>query len=972
MDGKSMCRLMAVSAALAIITVSPGRAVRAQSPERASVADAHPTSTIPTTLVTIDAVNTPLADVLESIARQATLNPFWRDKVLDGAPKVTVHLKDVPVAVAFAKVLEGTGMQARVSARHVEIVAGRDVGLVGVVSGRVIDEHTKHPVHGATIAIDDAKKGVTSSNDGTFRITGVAAGTHTVHVRMMGYGRRTVSVTVADDQVATLEVMLEPSVNALDQVVVTGTVIPTELKAVPSAMTVITGKELEERGITHIDQLFRGDVPGVWAQSLGSSNLYPGQVRTLTRGANSMYNDSDLQFTKAMKTYVDGVELADPQYLGLIDPKSIERIEILTGPQASTIYGSGAISGVMQVFTKRGATIRPQVTASFQSGLVQNNFNAAKTSQHTASLQASQTTGLVSYNVGGTWSHVGPWTPAVNPTTTSSFGGARLQEGPLTADVSLRYVTAVNHDHGGADQFNTVAVQNGYEPPTVSARTGVLQPYDQHSIGQSAGFTVTYAPTSWWSQTGTLGHDESNAYQASRMPTHAYADDSLLVWHQNDVVKTNLAYNTTLRVPMASVANVTVTGGADAFHSLLTAIDGNVSALTGPGYLGRSFAVARFPSRATGAFVQSQLSVRDAIFLTYGVRADWNPTFGDDANPNVVPRYGISMVRDFNTPLGPITAKVRGSYGHSTRAPFYGEKTGQSVCITDVADCATYTRIFGSTLLQTDPNPDLVPEAQQGGEGGLELYFGNRGSLIVTRYNQTVDHLIAYVIGFDSTRSLQPQFDSPYYAYGFDEMFDHIGAGGYSYFLPRKNINLGDIRNQGWELQGTINTGPLTTKGTYSWTMSRVIGVTRQYEKQTGVVPGSAYNFLPEHTYALDFRYAHGGTTLSLDLQGQSMVWSPTNPGQSGLLGTPLGDAWLCSFNSRLWLQCPDLSGRVAEQMGQASGYAQGDLNVAQRLSSTLEGTLQIQNVRNSYRNDAPIGIVSMGRQTSLGFRFRW
>src|SRR5687767_161087 len=223
-----------------------------------------------------------------------------------------------------------------------------------------------------------------------------------------------------------LDITLDVSANALEQVVVTGTVVATELKAVPSAITVVTAKQIEERGITKIDQLFRGDIPGLFAQNRGTSVPLE-EVTMFSRGAISLDPSDPVTtainlYTNPIKTYIDGVELADPKYLSQIDPKSIERIEVLTGPQASTIYGSNAINGVMQIFTKRGSSTKPQVTLNLMSGWVENNFTSSLTPQHDYSAQVNGLEGQLSYNAGGSWNYTGPWTPAKQTTRTNAFG----------------------------------------------------------------------------------------------------------------------------------------------------------------------------------------------------------------------------------------------------------------------------------------------------------------------------------------------------------------------------------------------------------------------------------------------------------------------------------------------------------------------------------------------------------------------
>src|SRR5687767_4501158 len=190
-----------------------------------------------------------------------------------------------------------------------------------------------------------------------------------------------------------LDITLDVSANALEQVVVTGTVVATELKAVPSAITVVTAKQIEERGITRIDQLFRGDIPGLFAMNLGSGALLD-EVTMFSRGATAGGRSVGTERgTNPIKTYIDGVEMSDYKYMSQIDPASIERIEILTGPQASTIYGSNAINGVMQIFTKLGTGNKPQLTFNIISGIAENNFSSHVAPSHITDGRVSGTEG---------------------------------------------------------------------------------------------------------------------------------------------------------------------------------------------------------------------------------------------------------------------------------------------------------------------------------------------------------------------------------------------------------------------------------------------------------------------------------------------------------------------------------------------------------------------------------------------------
>ena len=129
----------------------------------------------------------------------------------------------------------------------------------------------------------------------------------------------------------------------LRPVVVTATRVAAPADAVASAVTVITGAELRARGVRTVGEALR-DVPGASVVETGS---YGGQSALFLRGGESDY----------VKVLLDGAPLNQPG--GAIDyadltTDNIDRIEIVRGP-ASVLYGSDAVTGVIQIFTRVGA-----------------------------------------------------------------------------------------------------------------------------------------------------------------------------------------------------------------------------------------------------------------------------------------------------------------------------------------------------------------------------------------------------------------------------------------------------------------------------------------------------------------------------------------------------------------------------------------------------------------------------------------
>jgi len=904
--------------------------------------------------VSLDLDRTSLRQALKALAHTAGIRIIFQEQTLPADPAVvSLHAARMPLGVALDHVLHGTGLTATVVTDDVVSIkapGAQDAPDDGVITGTVRDAATKQPLRGVQVVLDDAKNGVATDDAGTFRIASVATGHHVLHIRKLNYVKRIQEVTVENATPVVVNVTLEPGVNTLDQVVVTGTVIPTELKAVPSAITVITAKQIEERGITHIDQLFRGDVPGLFAENRGSINVAD-TVVMFSRGATAI-NSVDAG-TNPIKTYVDGVELANPAYLSQIDPRSIERIEILPGPQASTIYGSNAINGVMQIFTKRGASNVPQLTLNLMSGLVENNFSSARTPQHDYTGQVNGVEGRVSYNAGGSWNYMGPWTPAKRTTTFGGFGGARLSlptpVGAVTGDFTMRRTTSTNKQGGMVQQSLVDYWSTGFYD--VVSFNGVSAASKYTTNGQTIGVTMGYNPTSWWSHELVLGQDVTES-ESQTMPRNVGIYDTSLSLSQSHMQRRSLRYATTVQIPVASIANASVTMGADAWNTLETDLSAQPTSFTGPltdpcvasGYSCTN--ISRQPGHNRGAFVQSQVGLFDQLFLTYGLRGEWNPNYGKDALPNYAPRYGVAYTHS----IGPITAKLRASYGRSTRPPGPSLKEA-------VPAFKYYARWFGmyDEVLE---NPGLAPELQQGGEGGLELYLGTRASLIVTHYNQTVDNLILRP-QVDSVRSLMPD---PYQNGG--NCYTSSQPGPYCYTPQYENVNTGSIRNQGWELQGTTTLGPLTGRGTYSWTKGRVLGLTpvgaRFYGAYAAYQPGASILLLPEHTWALGATYATARSTITLTVTGTGQAPVMFDDSYFRLLG---GSIRLMENKAN--------TNQFARMLTMVPGYAMADLTASRRLSSKAEAVLEVRNLTNHYDNDYSGGYAVIGRQGKAGFRLR-
>ena len=150
----------------------------------------------------------------------------------------------------------------------------------------------------------------------------------------------------------------EEGVQQLPETVVSASRIPVLSESVGSAVTVITGEELERRQVRLVSDVLR-DVPGLAVSRSGGAGTFT-QVRIRGAEANQTL------------VLIDGVEINNPaggsefDFANLL-ASDIERIEVLRGPQ-SALYGSDAIGGVINIITKSAPGNGVEAQASGEYG----------------------------------------------------------------------------------------------------------------------------------------------------------------------------------------------------------------------------------------------------------------------------------------------------------------------------------------------------------------------------------------------------------------------------------------------------------------------------------------------------------------------------------------------------------------------------------------------------------------------------
>ncbi|CAN5870513.1 SusC/RagA family TonB-linked outer membrane protein [soil metagenome] len=265
----------------------------------------------------------------------------------------------------------------------------------GTITGTVLDRGSRRPLSGAqiTVAGTGATIGAASNAQGVFRILNVTPGTRIVRSRLLGYGALSKSVVVDPGGTATVEFELSQSALELTEVVTTGTG-GSQVEARKLGNTVASVQAPTNAPISNFSDILQGREPGVVI--LPSSGTTGEGARIRIRGSASLSQSNE------PIVYVDGVRIDNgggfgngyvgtggggrPSRLDDIDPSSVEKIEVLKGAAAATLYGTEASNGVLLITTKKGSNGAPrwvleidQAAKTYPTNRIQPEWGFART-----------------------------------------------------------------------------------------------------------------------------------------------------------------------------------------------------------------------------------------------------------------------------------------------------------------------------------------------------------------------------------------------------------------------------------------------------------------------------------------------------------------------------------------------------------------------------------------------------------------
>ncbi|GAB4053750.1 TonB-dependent receptor [Spirosoma litoris] len=160
-----------------------------------------------------------------------------------------------------------------------------------------------------------------------------------------------------------VNVKLTTDTKQLAEIVVTGTGVATDKRKLAISVESVSSKDLPQAPSASIDQALIGKIPG--AQITSRSGTPGADVNILLRGINTINRGTSPMIL------IDGIQMGATS-LQTIDLNSIERVEVVQGAAAATIYGAQGANGVIQLFTKKGKN--GQLNIDISSSIAQNTY----------------------------------------------------------------------------------------------------------------------------------------------------------------------------------------------------------------------------------------------------------------------------------------------------------------------------------------------------------------------------------------------------------------------------------------------------------------------------------------------------------------------------------------------------------------------------------------------------------------------
>lgn len=248
----------------------------------------------------------------------------------------------------------------------------------GTISGRVTST-SDQALSGAQVHLVGTGLGTRAGDGGRYTLVNVPAGQYRLRAQMLGRRPVEVPVTVVAGESVTHDFVMRTEAIGLDALVITGTAGQARQREVGNAISQIDMAKVQAPAMS-VGDLLQGRAVGMTVMQSSAAAGSGSMIRLRGNVSVAMSNQPLI--------YVDGVRLRSDGYarnappagsdlrssndiaspMNDINPADIERIEVIKGAAAATLYGTEAAAGVIQIFTKSGHGGRPVWTFETNQG----------------------------------------------------------------------------------------------------------------------------------------------------------------------------------------------------------------------------------------------------------------------------------------------------------------------------------------------------------------------------------------------------------------------------------------------------------------------------------------------------------------------------------------------------------------------------------------------------------------------------
>ncbi|MDR6785390.1 TonB-linked SusC/RagA family outer membrane protein [Pedobacter africanus] len=341
--------------------------------------------------VTINVRNGTLEEIIQVVRKQTAVKIVYNQEVLrKNSARISFTAKEEPLKILMKRLLKGSSL-IFVMQDDVMVIAPREEGdedakINNTIKGIVQDEKGT-PLALVTVNITGTQANTITNLEGKF--TTLLEEGKSLTFSSVGFQKRTLKPLPGE----TMRVVLQPDLNEMDEVIVTGYQEVNRRLSASSTVT-LKGAEVKENGATNITAMLQGKVAGLnVVKTSGSPNAIPTMrmrgTSTLVGNANPIIvvdgiirenpnglnpenllgiepNGRDLYLMK------DGImasgSLAGNSISGL-NVNDVESITFLKDASATAIYGTRAANGVIVITTKKGKNGKLEVGYSSNYGL---------------------------------------------------------------------------------------------------------------------------------------------------------------------------------------------------------------------------------------------------------------------------------------------------------------------------------------------------------------------------------------------------------------------------------------------------------------------------------------------------------------------------------------------------------------------------------------------------------------------------